>query len=272
MLSDRHRWKDGAIVLLGLACWASHAKAQSADDGDDPTRPVTSIDLRTHFEDDATTGQNDRLSQILRTNFKWSLGEQWNLAARFDLPLTLADAVTDANPDGGYQLGLGRPLAQAYVADILGDRWAFAMGSQLVGPASSSAFGSGNWEIVPIMALRYMLPEFTQGSYFVPQLRYAVSFAQSFSGKSTNNLQLSPQLKIVLPQKWFVILFPSTDIRLNFGTPVAGQTGRLFLPADAEIGRNLGDASVISLEASVPVVRDYPVYRIKFELRFSVQV
>jgi len=59
---------------------------------------------------------------------------------------------------------------------------------------------------------------------------------------------------------------------VNFGRKVAGQTGRLFLPLDGEVGYNLSDSQVASLEISAPVVRDYPLYRLKIEARLSIRL
>jgi hypothetical protein len=261
----------GAGFCLLLAAPASGAEAAMVEQ-DDPTRPVTIFDFRVHFENDGTDGQqNDRLSLIFRRNVKWDLDNSWKLATRVDLPITFANKVTDTNPDGSYEAGLGRALISAYLANEIDDRWAYAFGSRVRAPASGSAYGSGNWEIAPIVAARYMLPEIGDGSYFVPQLRYAQSFAQSFPGRATSDLQFSPQLKVALPGKWFVIAWPSTDIRWNFGPKASGQTGRLFFPLDLTVGRNLAEARTISLEVSAPVIRDYPVYRLKIEARFSAQ-
>jgi hypothetical protein len=41
---------------------------------------------------------------------------------------------------------------------------------------------------------------------------------------------------------------------VNYGDPVPGQTGRLFLPFDAAIGRNVTDKLVVSFEAGVPII------------------
>ena len=48
----------------------------------------------------------------------------------------------------------------------------------------------------------------------------------------------------------------------------SGQTGRLFLPFNAAIGRKMTDDLVISLEASVPIIKHYPVYN--FEAGFKM--
>jgi hypothetical protein len=42
---------------------------------------------------------------------------------------------------------------------------------------------------------------------------------------------------------------------------------RLFLPFDAAIGREMKNNWVISLEAAVPIIKDYPVYNFKAGLR-----
>ena len=115
------------------------------------------------------------------------------------------------------------------------------------------------------------MPEISAGSYFEPLLRYDVSFAGDPSGRNISNLQFAPTLNLGLPDRWFIAFFPSPDIRVNFGDPVAGQTGRLFVPLDARIGRKISDNVTLSLEAAAPIIRDYPVYDFKTELRLNVR-
>jgi hypothetical protein len=264
--------RDSHAGLLTFGCFLALASAAAAEEQDDPTRPVTGLDLRPHYEDDTVSAHNDRLNLIFRRNDKWDLNGDWKLATRMDVPLVFSDSQTDANPSAAYRAGLGRVLLQAYVADLLDDRWAMAAGSQLVTAASASNYGSGNWDMLPILAARAMLPEISEGSYFVPEARYAVSVGRSFGSRSASELQFAPELKLAISPQYFVVLFPSTDIRMNFGRKVSGQTGRLFLPLDGEVGCNLGDGEVVSLEVSAPVVRDYPLYRLKIEARFSLRL
>ena len=248
------------------------AGAAVAEEQDDPTRPVTSLDLRPRYEDDTVSARNDRLNLIFRRNDKWDLDGNWKLATRLDVPLTFSDHATDANPSGAYRAGLGRVLLQTYVADLLDDRWAVAAGSQLVTPAAASNYGGGNWDLRPILAARSLLPEISEGSYFVGEARYAVSIGRSFGSRPASELQFSPELKLMVSPQYFVVFFPSADIRMNFGRKVTGQTGRLFLPLDGAVGCNLSDTKVLSLEVSAPVVRDYPLYRLKIEARFSLRL
>ena len=75
----------------------------------------------------------------------------------------------------------------------------------------------------------------------------------------------------MLPDHWFVTFYPDPDIRINYGDPITGQTGRLFLPMDFLVGRDLSKTITISLEIGVPVIKDYPVYDFKTVTRLNVK-
>jgi hypothetical protein len=140
----------------------------------------------------------------------------------------------------------------------------------VIAPTGGDTLGSGKWQIMPIMGFRYGLSELSSGSYFEPFARYDVSFAGDPAKRNISNLQLAPYLNIGLPEHWFVSLYPSADIRINYGDPVTSQTGRLFLPFDARVGRNLTERVALSLEIGVPIIKDYPVYNLKAEIRLNV--
>jgi hypothetical protein len=44
----------------------------------------------------------------------------------------------------------------------------------------------------------------------------------------------------------------------------------LFFPFDVRIGKKITDNLALSLEIGVPIVRDYPVYDFKTQLRLNV--
>ena len=123
---------------------------------------------------------------------------------------------------------------------------------------------------MPGFGVRYSLPEWGANSYFVPVVRYAMSFAGDPTARRISEPQIAPTLNIDLPGPWFFTFYPSNDIRINFGQPKSGQTGRLFLPFDALIGAKLTDRLQVSLEGSVPIVKAYSVYNFKTELRIRV--
>jgi hypothetical protein len=59
-------------------------------------------------------------------------------------------------------------------------------------------------------------------------LLVAISFAGDPSRRNISEPQIAHTLNLGRPRQWFVTLYPSYDIRLNFGDPVSGQTGRLI--------------------------------------------
>ncbi len=205
----------------------------------------------------------------LRLDHRVDLTQQSLIALRSDLPLLAKNPITSSNPNGDYLYGLGDADTQAIFVYNFDARWAAGIGARVIAPTGGT-LDSGKWQIMPIAGLRYGLPEVSRGSYFEPFARYDVSFAGDPSKRNISNLQLAPYLNIGLPDNWFVALYPNSDIRINFGDPVPGQTGRLFLPLDARIGRNLTDHIAVSLEIGVPIIKDYPVYNFKAELRLNV--
>jgi hypothetical protein len=52
-----------------------------------------------------------------------------------------------------------------------------------------------------------------------------------------------------------------------FGTPVWNQTGRLFVPFNFMIGWKPTEHTVISAEFGIPIIKDFPVYTFKAQLR-----
>jgi hypothetical protein len=118
--------------------------------------------------------------------------------------------------------------------------------------------------------VRYALWEISSSSYFEPVVRYEVSVAGDPTRKNISNLQFAPTLNLGLPDRWFLTFYPSPDIRFNFGDPITGQTGRLFLPLDVRIGRKLSDNIALSLEVGLPIIKDYPVYDFKTQVRLNI--
>jgi hypothetical protein len=205
----------------------------------------------------------------LRGDVTIPLSSQWSVALRGDLPYLAKDKYSDSNPNGDFLYGLGDADVQAALIDNINERWKAGAGARLIAPTGDAALGSGLWQIMPIAAVRYALPEISQGSYFEPLARYDVSFAGDPTKKFISNLQFGPMLNLSLPDRWFFTLYPNPEIRWNFGDPVTGETGRLFLPFDARIGHKFSDAFDVSLEVAVPIVKQYPVYNFMTALRLN---
>lgn len=205
----------------------------------------------------------------LRLDHRIDLSQQSLLVLRGDLRVAAKDPIAASNPNGDYLYGLGDTDIQAVYAYNFDSRWAAGFGSRLIAPTGGDTLGSGKWQVMPIAGFRYRLSEINSDSYFEPYARYDVSVAGDPTKRNISNLQLAPLLTLALPESWLVSFYPSPDIRMNFGDPITGQSGRLFLPFDARVGRKLNDHTAVSFEVGVPIIKDYPVYNFKAQVKLN---
>jgi hypothetical protein len=279
----------GAISVLALAQAGAQqeptagpqsvsSSAAVENNGQDFTRPENLFQLRYLFRTSPGTGSSPGTirtvttdSAVLRSDFKFALADQWTFVVRGDLPVDAKNPITPSNPNGDYLYGLGDAFAQAALIKTLNERWAAGAALRIVAPTGAEGLTGGKWQALPIVGARVMLPELSEGSFFTGLLRYDVSFAGSVSSRNINNLQIAPTLNIMLPRHWFVTFYPDPDIRFNFGDPATGQTGRLFLPADFLVGRDVTKNVTVSLEIGVPLIKDYPVYDFKTVARLNMK-
>ena len=251
---------------------------QGANAGEDFFRPpINLLQLMTQYK--TTLGSGSTPGTFVNVpsytlNFRYDhaidLAPMWILALRSDLRAVAKNPVSSTNPNGDYLVGMGDADVQAAIIHNLSQRWAVGFGTRLIAPTGGDTFGSGKWQVMPIVGARYALWEISSSSYFEPIFRYDVSFAGDPTKKNVSNLQIAPAFNVGLPDQWFITLYPSADIRINFGDPITGQTGRLFLPFDVRIGRKLDDNAALSFELGVPIIKDYPVYNIKTRVRFNL--
>jgi hypothetical protein len=213
------------------------AGSESPDyNGLDYTRPQRNAELRLEYRTSSSpTTETDRDIAFLKLATKIQLTNGWNLGLQGQFPFV--------------------------------DKTTHDLNTQNVDREA----GSGKWQIMPGFGVRYSFLEIGPETYFVPSVRYAMSFGGDPTRRYISQPQIAPTLNVGLPDHWFVTLYPSNDIRINYGDAVPGQTGRLFLPFDAAVGRKLTESLALTLEVSVPLIKDYPVYNFKSELRISAK-
>jgi hypothetical protein len=273
----------GLLAVLPLrpdVAAAQSAAPQNQDDntGNDLFRPPSNLfqmmyQYKTAPGSGPTPGSTHEVTTDtlnLRYDHSLDLAPMWILALRTDLPLLAKNPFTSDNPGADYVHGVGDADFQAVAIHDLDKRWSVGFGARLITPTGDDVLGSGKWQIMPAAGFRYALPEISSSSYLEPVVRYDVSFAGDPTKKNISNLQFAPTFNVGLPDRWFVTFYPSADIRINFGDPITGQTGRLFLPFDIRVGRKLSDSAALSLEVGVPIIKDYPVYDFKTELRLNL--
>jgi hypothetical protein len=271
-----------ALMLLPptiAAAQQAPAPDQTTADGNDQFSPPPNLfqmlsEYKTAPGSGSTPGSirevnTDTLN--LRFDHTFDLVPSWLLVLRGDLPLLAKNPITSGNPDGDYLEGIGDADLQSTLIHNLDARWTIGFGLRLIMPTGDdNTVGSGKWQIMPGAGFRVALPEISTSSYLEPIVRYDESFAGDPTKKNLSNLQFAPTFNLGLPDGWFVTFFPSADIRINFGDPITGQTGKLFLPFDARVGRKLSDNTTLSLEVGVPIIKDYPVYDFKSQVRLNV--
>ena len=273
-------------TILGAPCAAAgQATSDSPDtgltqnadqdpknNGTDLTRPQNALDLRYQYrESSGTTSNTDRDIWLLRGTSRIQLDSEWKLSLLAETEFVDKTTFNQEEPNAQEEFGLGNSLAQAVLIQSLSERLAYGFGARLVAPTASDNIGNGKWQIMPGFGVRYTFTELSQDTYFVPAVRYAVSFAGDPKTRNISEPQIAPTFNINLPGPWSLTLYPSYDIRINYGDPVSGQTGRLFLPADVAVGYALTDKIAMSLEVSVPIIKDYPVYDFKTEFRVVIK-
>jgi hypothetical protein len=257
---------------------SSTARQPSADqleseyNGQDITRPQRSFETRFQFRtSEGTTSRTDRDTMLLKYNSKIDLEAGWKLGLLAQVPLVDKTTRTFDPQSSDTEAGIGDSAFQAVLSHAIDRRWAFGFGARLVAPTAEDALGAGKWQIMPGFGVRYSFLELGPNTYFVPAVRYAMSVAGDPTKRNISQPQIAPTLNIGLPDRWFVTFYPSFDVRINYGDSISGQTGRLFLPFDVAVGRKVTDGLTISLEGSVPVIKDYPVYNFKTELKIVMQ-
>jgi hypothetical protein len=241
---------NGADFVRPMTLFHSSIEARTAPGGGS-TSQTTSV---------VTTG-----TENLRGIARIDIAPLWALSFRADLPFEMKMPIYSGQPEGQTIQGLSDADVQMAVAHEFDQRWGAGIGARLYAPTGEGPLSTGKWQIMPGGAVRYDLTEVSPGSYFEPLAQYAISFAGNPSARKIRTLEFQPALNIGLPDRWFFTFYPSADIQVNYGDKVKDQTGKLFLPFDAWIGRKFNENLIITLEVGVPIIKDYPVYNYKVQ-------
>ena len=234
---------ESSIVGADRAAAASEDTAPESlrlNNGFDLTRPQTAFEVRGLEETSSNdTSVTNRAQMALRLESMIPLDVGWRLGVHAQVPLVQKTTTDFETGSADHEFGLGDASFQAVVAYAINDRWAAAVGTRVVAQTAAGSLGSGEWQVQPGFGVRYMLIELGEDCYFVPSMRYAMSIPGNAQARRISEPQIAPTLNIDFPGPFFITFYPSNDIRINYGAPVVGQTGRLFLPFDALIGVRL---------------------------------
>ena len=239
----------------------------------DSTRTVGRLDLRERYErlPDSKGLQPEKWVTTPRVDLWTGLGDGWKLYGRLDQPLVYSNDVTSPfNPNGHSRFGQGDLLTEvAILSPALTAGIGYEVGVRAVWPTGSlNEAGDGKYQVGPVVGAGFGLPQISPGSSFLLQVIYLNSVASRNENKGRadiNQLNLQPQLHVVLPNDWFLTTYSSESIIKNYG-----NEGKWFVPFDVMVGKKI-DHFVGSLEFSRQLfhAQDFQPYQWQLEGRIG---
>jgi len=213
-------------MLQTIPAFSQEAGGTNA--GEDFFRPPTNLfQLITTYRTAPANGSNGTVTNVttgtldFRYDHAIDLAPMWILALRSDLPVLAKNPFSSDNPDRNYLLGVGDADVQAVLVHNLSQRLAVGFGARLITPTGGDTFGSGKWQVMPMVGARYALWEISPSSYLEPVLRYDASFAGDPTRRNISDLQIAPTLNIGL----------ADGMSACFRVPISGSISGIRSPA-----------------------------------------
>jgi hypothetical protein len=135
----------GALCVAGPVLADSDRPDLVNGTGDDPTQPFGKIELLDRYTEapgpgveEGTTKQVETNTPFARIEAPFRVAPQWELNFRSEIPVVWTNGVTPENPTGATVSGFGNVLGQAWIVHDFDQRWAVALGGQLIAPTSTN--------------------------------------------------------------------------------------------------------------------------------------
>jgi Putative MetA-pathway of phenol degradation len=170
------------------------------NNGFDLTRPQTALEVRPSDQTSSTdTSKTNQAQMLFRVESKIPLDVDWRLGLLAEVPI-VGETTTNFNPPSvTHEFGLGDMVFQVFVAHDINERWAVAVGARVSAQTAADSLGSGEWQTMLGLGVRYMLFELGPDSYFVPTMRWALSTPTNPGARRISEPQIAPTLNIDLP-------------------------------------------------------------------------
>ena len=198
------------------SCRPGSPRPRKNGTGDDPIKPLGKIELLDRYTEAPGPGVEEGTTWRAETN---------TLFARIDVLLSAHAAMGAELPNGDSggvdkrsdarepnrrdQFGFGNVLGQAWIVHDFDQRWAMALGGQLIAPTSTNGVATDAWEQVTGFVVRAMLPEISPSmAISAPQVRYGIDFEGNDDGRMLRQLRIAPTLNIKLPHNLFFYTLP----------------------------------------------------------------
>ncbi len=236
---------------------------EEVNTGQDPTRPVTRVDVRFKYHESDHRAVDGDSVQVLTLRADWMvpLGGGWVLGLRGDLPLSWDDTPSLDNPRGVRQFGLSDALLQGFLITPTAGKWTAALGTQVIFPTAPKAqMGTGKFQLVPSAAVKYDLGGWIPRAWTALIVRHAVDVGQAQASRpSINQTIVQPFLNFDLPCEWFLTFSP--EMRYDW------QSADWHIPFNVEVGTMVTRRIVMSVEYNVAIEKNLPLYKQAVEFK-----
>jgi hypothetical protein len=218
--------------------------------GLDLTRPQQNAELRLQYRTSSSpTSETDQEQAFLKLATKVQVPDGWKLGLQGQIPFVDKATTNLSTSNVDREAGVGDAFAQAVLAQTIDAHWAYGFGVRLVAQTAEDSLGSGKWQIMPAFGVRYSFLEINPNTYFVPSIRYALSFAGDPTRRSISQPQIAPTLNIgclIIGSSPFIraTISGSTMATLSPARPVV-----YFFHSMWRLAENLGSASPLPLRS-----------------------
>ncbi|MDD5628388.1 MAG: hypothetical protein PHU21_04955 [Elusimicrobia bacterium] len=251
--------RPALVLFCALGSASAQAGKEDANNGRDLARPLSKVGWLYQYQRLGTPEYDDHLN-TLEAQKPFILSPVWKLNLGLDLPIDANDA---AGP-GTFQGGLGDAQLFGLLVSKVNDTVYWGLGAAAIFPtASQTHLGDGKYRLAPGAGIRFGLPGHGEDDWLLLQASYDQDVAGDPDRSPVRVWHFKPNLNLTFCQDWFFDLYPSSDISYNAGDLQPGDTGRWFIPFDFLFGKVWQKTAAASLEISIPLVRDYDLYKFK---------
>ncbi len=224
--------------------------SSGSNDGTDPSKPLSRIDIQNDFYWDWLEYKNDRFYNISQIN----AGKTFY---KGHLYFYLRIPVVSTNVNFESQTGYGDISFDIQYSTYNKYDLNFIGGSKFIFPtASLNQTGFGKYIAGPYAGF---IEYFNAGFYGLILTDY-FSYAGQFNRNDINELSINPLFKINLGKNWYTIITP--DIIYTF------KTGKFFIPYTQEFGKMFNEEFTASLKAGFHLKNDNK-YDVLAEIKLS---
>jgi len=242
-----HKFSKGSLIIKDPFSFDSLI----FNDGTDPSKPVSRVDIQNDFYWDWLEYKDDRFYNALQLNAGKTFCKRY-LYLYLSIPLIFTNLTFET------QTGLGDIKLDVQYSTNKSHNLNIITGSEFIFPSGSSAETSlGKFIAGPYAGF---INYFSSGYYGLILTDYF-----SYAGQSNRNfiheLSINPMFKINLGKNWYTLITP--DIIYTF------KTEKFFIPYTQELGKILNSNYTLSIKAGIHL-KNNNKYDVLAEMKFSL--